>query len=539
MRARRLLLGIGLVAVLAGIVVAVALSVNAIRRYGGVRGAISAAGEGIESWVGDQILLIAASYLEPRLSFEELRYLPPMGVRVRDVRLTAADGTESVFAGELSLSLAKIPERGKPIVIERVTLKDATLRLIRERGVDGETRFRGLVPLVRAGAVREPASVDENARLSNVFRLRRLELMNGSIEFSDAESDSPPMVVSGVTLALDAEPDDAGAEPGWHRVTIESGREPMARVTFDGRVNLDALDVEARSAAVVIDLDESGRAGLPSELRSLLAEHDVRGRVELRGSGLVALRDASRTRFEGELRGEAINAAAGEYRLPIDSLGARFEVSGAAFSCERAEAALLGGTLRLDGVHGNLGAGDRPMGFLWNASGLDLREMLRTKTTPGAPPRLAGVLDSSGAATILLARPKDSLGGSGSLRVRDGRLINIPLVHDLTEAAASIAEALGAGSVRDSADAEFRFEGGAVRVESMTLETQAVVARGSGTITFVGACDLMMNAGPMEKVQGLLGGIGAAIGKVTDRLVKYHVTGPIGDPSVKVRPLGL
>ncbi len=539
MRVRRLLLGIGLVAVLAGIVVAVALSVSAIRRHGGVRGALSAAGEEIEAWVGGQIMLIAGSYLEPRLSFEELEYLPPLGVRVRHVRLTAADGTESVFAGELSLSLAKLPQRGKPIVIERVTLKDARLRLIRERGADGETRFRGLVPLVRAGALREPASVEGNARLSNVFRLRRLELVNGSIEFSDAVGGAAPMVISGVTLALDAEPDEAGAEPGWHRVTIESGREPLARVTFDGRVNLDSLDVEARSASVVIDLDASGRAGLPGELRSLLAEHDVRGRVELRGSGLVAMRDASRTRLVGELHGNGINAAAGEYRLPIDSLGARFEVSGAAFSCERAEAALLGGTLRFEGVHGNFGAGDRPMGFTWRANGLDLREMLRTKTTPGAPPRLAGMLDSSGAATVLLARPTDSLGGSGSLRVRDGRLINIPLVHDLTEAAASIAEAVGAGSVRDSADVGFRFDSGVVRVESMNLETQAVVARGSGSITFGGVCDLMMNAGPMEKVQGLLGEIGAAIGKVTDRLVKYHVTGPIGDPSVKVRPLGL
>jgi len=66
-----------------------------------------------------------------------------------------------------------------------------------------------------------------------------------------------------------------------------------------------------------------------------------------------------------------------------------------------------------------------------------------------------------------------------------------------------------------------------------------VLARINGVVAYDGTLDLEANAGPMEKVQGMLGEVGNILGKVTDQLVKYRITGKAGDPKVAVRPLGL
>ena len=43
----------------------------------------------------------------------------------------------------------------------------------------------------------------------------------------------------------------------------------------------------------------------------------------------------------------------------------------------------------------------------------------------------------------------------------------------------------------------------------------------------------------MERLQESIGALGRALGSLTDRIVRYQVTGAIGDPSVRVRPFGI
>ena len=78
-----------------------------------------------------------------------------------------------------------------------------------------------------------------------------------------------------------------------------------------------------------------------------------------------------------------------------------------------------------------------------------------------------------------------------------------------------------------------------IQVDSSQLETGALLARGKGLITYQMDLDLNINAGPMEKLQSLLGKVGKVIGEITDQLVTYHVTGKINAPKVKVKPLGV
>ena len=63
--------------------------------------------------------------------------------------------------------------------------------------------------------------------------------------------------------------------------------------------------------------------------------------------------------------------------------------------------------------------------------------------------------------------------------------------------------------------------------------------RARGTIGFDDTLYLIMNGGPLERMQDSMGAIGRAFGRLTERLVRYEVSGPIGSPSMSVRPLGL
>ena len=51
--------------------------------------------------------------------------------------------------------------------------------------------------------------------------------------------------------------------------------------------------------------------------------------------------------------------------------------------------------------------------------------------------------------------------------------------------------------------------------------------------------DVLVNAGPMEKVQNMLGAAGDVLGTVTDRVVKYRIYGHVTKPEVQVKPLGM
>ena len=71
------------------------------------------------------------------------------------------------------------------------------------------------------------------------------------------------------------------------------------------------------------------------------------------------------------------------------------------------------------------------------------------------------------------------------------------------------------------------------------LVTALMAVRGGGVIGFDDSLNLILNGGPLERLQESLGMVGRAFGHVTDRIVRYHVTGTTEHPVVRIRPFGL
>jgi len=493
-------------------------------------------GVGFDAWVMRQVVGVAQTYLVPDIEFQDFDFQPPGTVVYKGVRFVAPDGTDVIEANELVVTLGERPRRGRPIVISGVTIRDGALRLVASPD-DPDTVFKGLSPFVKRTNYQRQQDLPSEVRLSETLDLRRVSLRNAGIVYEPGEG-KPVMRLDRLTMDMDIEPVSEEGEAVWHSLDINIDRGDILKLVVDGRVSLDELAASFETARLRVDVGADSVTALPPQLQEILSRYDASGHLDIEVSGTTAFRDWRASDIKGLINLEGFNVGLGEYRVPIDKGATTIELSGG-------KAQL--GPLRIETHEGVLHAlldvdlndEDMPADAEWTLEGLSLREFLRSSATEEEAPKIAGIVKSSGSATMRLARLPQTIEGVGRLEITDGRLINIPGVRELNDALDVAAVVRGQASLKDRFTAEFDLTPGGVKVNSSTLETQSIAARGTGTVSYLGNLDLTLNAGPLEKLQSMLGTIGEVIGSVTDRLVRYRVTGTVGKPKVAVHPLGI
>lgn len=487
---------------------------------------------GFDDWVARKVVAIAELYLVPDVKFDTFQYKSGR-VTLQGVRLVAPDGTRVVDAGTLRVALAGVPTPATGVVIQSVELDNASLHLI--KSPDGG--FKGLVPFVEGENIRKQDNVAEDMRLASAFKIRHVTLKDCSVVYDQGDG-QPPMRLGGISLDMNLEPDPDAENDRVYLLDTNLDRAPILSLDVKGRLNLDALTVDLDSLSLKADLaQKEAVAALPPKLQTLLKEHDAKGRVETDASGEVSLRSPLDSSLSASVLLDSLNVAVGDYRFPIDSGRVEADYSNGVASFGTAQFQSCQGMIDAGGSQINLTGNAIKAGIQWEVSGFHLRDLLRTQTE-GEPPKIAGVVASSGTADVASVSPL-SLSGGGDLRIRDGRLVNIPLISGLARAMNVLAKITGEPKYHDKADATFKLTDSAVDVEKLNVETDVLAARGKGTVGYDGKLDLLLNAGPLEKLQNAAGIVGDIVGAVTDQMVKYDVEGVVGDPKIKVRPLGL
>ncbi|MBL0928315.1 MAG: hypothetical protein IBJ11_11810 [Phycisphaerales bacterium] len=497
---------------------------------------------GLAEWAARQIVAVTEAAIVPSIDFRSFDLDLGGGravLSLKDVTLTAPDKTEVVRAGLMRVTLAEVPSVGKPLAIERIELENAALRLVRVPGAQGiADRFKGLVPFVRPGLTTGQPGAAEEVRLSNVLRIRSIALRNGALIYDPGDGE-PPMELAGITLSMDVRPATAGGAPGRYALDLDIRREPVFTLRGPGVVDLDDLVIDLSGVALDARIDgDAGWRTMPPAIQRWLREHDARGHIEASVSGCVPLRDPYGGQGVATARLTGFNFAAGEYRIPVDQADVSAQLGGRRLTLRQAEASLVGGRAALSGFEADLSGASPRVRTGWSATGLDLANLLRAQPRAGDMPKLAGRFTGSGTLSADAGALPASITGSGSLSVREGRLMNLPIFTELF-AAMDVVGALRGAGLQDSADAAFSLDGQGVRLASVTFENAVAKARGEGTVFYDRRLDLRLNAGPLEKVQGALGKVGEVFGAITDKLVKYEVTGTLAQPQVRVRPLGL
>lgn len=489
---------------------------------------------GFDDWVARKLADIAEVYIVPDLAFDSFDYAD-RAVTLNAVTLTAPDGTRVASIDALRVVLSDIPKRGEPLVIREVELTGPTLRLLQTD--DGG--FRGLVPFAESRAIDNQQDLEPDVQAKNILEIRRIVLTGAAIRFEPADGD-PPMVLDDLHLELDVQPDQNN--PKLYELAFEFDRAPNLTLATTGRLDLAARAYSTDNTTLEADLDDPDAvAALPPSLQSLIEKHQARGRLRVIASGDIPFRDTlAAANAQTRIQLDAFDIGFGEYRVPVPQARIHANLSSGVLTLPTAEIDVAEGTVTLTDASADLTDPDRPVRAAWDVAGVELRDFLRiTRSDPDATPRFAGVVTSAGSAKARADDLPASLTGSGSLEIRDGRLVKIPVVSDIAAALDVLSKLSDNPTYRDRADARFDLTADAVVLDKLTLETALVAARGSGRINYDRTIDLSLNAGPLEKLEEKTGPIGAVFGAITDALVKYHVTGPISDPKLRVRPLNI
>ncbi|HKQ48849.1 MAG TPA: DUF3971 domain-containing protein [Phycisphaerae bacterium] len=486
----------------------------------------------LEQWIGRQVVAIVNTFLVPQLSFTDLDYTAPTAVSLKKAALTAPDGTKVLDLDGFDFSLAETPSLDKPIVVEKIAIERGRINLIRDEKSGG---LRGLSPIIKSSDTSAPIRADGQSpavfRLSDVLHLRLVDLRDVGVRY-DPGGGRPPMQIDGITTQLKLDPGGAAAEAGWYKFDFTIDRGTNLHLILRGRINLDTGIAELDEGRITLQVGPQSLSTLPSDLQAILKEYDAQGELDIRLRGRIPLSDPLSGNVSMQVALKNFRLVLAPRRLIIDSLTMDVAMAERKVELKSLAARLLKGDLTAQ-ARVDLAATDRPAVAQWTIKDLDLAEWRSDSAT--SDQGLKGRVSSSGKVEASLARLPASLSGAGDMHIRDGRLVGLPLISALADVMKINIPSVMAPA--DKADATFKFTPPGVRIERLDIVTGLLAARGDGLVRYDGTLDLRVSAGPLEKLQSLLGKAGDLLSLVTDKLVTYKVEGRLGNPTVRIMVL--
>ena len=164
-----------------------------------------------------------------------------------------------------------------------------------------------------------------------------------------------------------------------------------------------------------------------------------------------------------------------------------------------------------------------------------IQDMLQK--TSAAPPRFSGKVALTVQAQGDQTELDETMTGEGEVSIAEGNLMNISIFNALADTL-HISEERQRKSV-DTGMAQFTLKGDRLTIDKSKIESTMVAGRGRGDIFYDGRLDILVNAGVIEKIEGLLGPVGEIFAFLTDRLLPFRVTGTWSEPKVTPEPLSI
>ena len=447
-----------------------------------------------------------------------LHYLPPYWLVARDVVLTSELGgapVEWVALGSLHARLDWLPFAGGSVQLADVVLRDPVVSVVRDAdGVhDALDLWRADAPQGKQALLPVRHVTAEGARL--VIRDR-------------TTPSAPPLETGAFALHLDA------SAPGGQlfACTLEGGDVRL------GLASAGTLDLAQRTIALT-KLDANVGAG------SADAQHDASTVAWLTGaSGSIDL--ASRT---GRLAGGSV-LLGGEPALTLDDVHATVALGTGRVDATDAGARVAGGS-----VNGKLAFtwGDVAT---WQASG-NVVDLNLAQLAPRFPElggrsvqgKLTGRGSFSGIVTSDASSWLDALRGEGTMRAREGRFYQVPLIAKLLEQSNFASQA----ATLSNAAATFRIDTRTIHFDNAALGSASVGVQGQGDVGFDGRLVLEMVVVPLgswqaqvqrsnvpvvgDALASLAGKVQSLFGKASALVYQFRISGTVEDPKLVAVPV--
>ena len=484
----------------------------------------------LEAWVGKRLKAVVAQSLKPTLDFESLDYQAPRTVVLSGVTLTADDPDRPgervaiIRAKTLQFALAELPSEGEPLKLSSANIDGAVIRLI-------ENEAGGLLGF--SDMTKPTASDDPEQLLSEVLQISEIIIDDSTIEYDTRGDGVKPMHIDKIDTVVRIDPGNGGV----YGLNVMLEREGVFDFGFKGGLDLDRMALQIEEAAIDLQLAREQDHYLPPQLQALLKTYELTGAMALTCSGKVDLNDP----LVPELQiGMGLSDAYGTfegYRLPIKSLNIEAMMSGGLVSVQQLDAQLLGGTIEATGTLGL----HEPMLASVNigGEGLVLEQMLPPKE-PGGKPSVQGSLDLQAKASAPLTKMMTQLGGSGEIKLSEGRIAGLPVISSLIafmESEGEIDQITGKAKGTDTGHIVFELRGDHAYLSQCDIDASWYAVHGRGKMFLDERVAMNVNAGPLTKVGNALGVLGRLVGGVTDNALVYRVRGNLDALSVVPVPL--
>ncbi len=509
----------------------------------------------IESWIGSQLLSMCGGYLNPELHFKKITYVRPRTVLLDELSLTSPDPENAgqsvtiLAVKQAQIELTEIPRRGQPIRFSQITLDSPEFRAIAVKpggggaggGFAGYSNFiKGSGTPAAAGSTPPPASQPATAaapmKLSDVLLIRKIQIKNGLVRYDPRLENAKAMQLDNINTTLDFAPVAAdAANGGRYSLQTTIARDPVFKLELEGKMDIDTITFDLSKLTLNLNLSEENAHFLPPEIQQVLHEFEITGLLQASAAGTIPMADFKQSRLQSTLTLSKAQAAGGKYRIGIDSFTSTANLADGAMVLQNADATLLGGTLH---AAGNVPLDPAaPAQLTLEANGLQIEQTLRT-ADPNVPPAYSGTLAANISYNAPLSQWKSRSSGGGTINVRNGRIINLPVLGSiLTEVDTLLSATIKqiTPAEHDSADARFAFAGNHIELQSFTGQLGVLNLRANGTIGFDQRIDIHMNVTPLGKdVRNSLGAVGKLLGQATDAVLSYRVTGLLSSPKVSL-----
>ncbi|MGD0140305.1 MAG: hypothetical protein ABSD28_15645 [Tepidisphaeraceae bacterium] len=305
----------------------------------------------LQDWIGSQLQDIANSYLNPRLSFTDLAYEYPLTVSLRNLHLTADDPThpghtiDIIACAHAVVSLAEIPSVGKPIVIEKIALDEPLISAIAVK--PRSKNFVGFSDLIRGGTggSSSASSSGTSGKLSDVFRMRLVQIANGKIVYDPRIEGTVPMTLDQINTQLNISP----ANAGWYRLDTDIARKPVFDLQVNGLLNLDSFSVRDVDVKMLADLGQDKRDFLPPELQAMLKQYQASGKLNVELTGSMPVMDPMHGQVQARVKLDRANLVMSGMRIPVDNLDLKSQFADGNVTMSWLRIRALGGSADLSG----------------------------------------------------------------------------------------------------------------------------------------------------------------------------------------------
>ena len=550
----------------------------------------------LKRFVANRVQEIAAGYLNPELVIEDFTYVFPFTVNVKNLSLQQ-DGVKIVEVPAGTIVLEGIPITSRQVRFEKFVLESPTLR-ISVNEADEVIGWGDLlkpddapdsadVPIRNSEAFAVNAITIENGTIEytdvdNPDRAMQLDGINLAIDAKrTTEQDQTDSITDRLknNLKQDATkpefevelPEGAPEIPtgeNWYQIETTLDRAPIIKISIDGGLDIDTGNILLRSLLITAKLDPEAVEVLPPQAQEYVENNDVNGQLEMQIWGSLVVDDMLEGPLDLKTRLTDAKIGGEEGYLEINELNSLIKLRSDLLVMTKLESDLLGGTLSGDGQilladeparpagrpttekeanqstnQATEDAGNQPPPLMIPAQpafttifGLQLKKInLQAFTSTKAEnSRLRGDLDVDVEAAGIASEFPRTLSGTGRIDITNGRLANIPVISALGRVM-NVILLRDANNDQLLIDLELRPDG--VVMPQISLVAGLMAARGRGIVRFDDTMDLVLNGGPMERLQQSIGALGRALGALTDRIVRYQITGPVGSPRVRVSVL--